>query len=81
MVNGYIKRLHAINVAPQEIEFTYRNDQRRHTLEEVLALREEAWFRRRVALAPECNRHIVEASIRRCLLRNYWKTPLPIRPR
>lgn len=68
MVNGYIKRLHAINVAPQHIEFTYRNDQRRHTLEEVLALREEAWFRRGIALAPECNRHIVEASIRRCLM-------------
>ncbi len=68
MVNGYIKRLHAINVAPQQIEFAYRNDQRRHTLEEVLALREEAWFRRGIALAPECNRHIVEASIRRCLM-------------
>lgn len=68
MVNGYIKRLHAINVAPQEIEFTYRNDPRRHTLEEVLALREEAWFRRGVALALECNRHVVEASIRRCLM-------------
>jgi len=68
MVNGYIKRLHAINVAPQEIQFTYRNDQRRHTLQEVLTLREEAWFRRGVALAPECNRHIVEASIRRCLM-------------
>lgn len=68
MVRGYIKRLHAINVAPQQIEFTYRNDQRRHTLEEVLALREEAWFRRGIALAPECNRHIVEASIRRCLM-------------
>jgi DNA repair protein RadD len=68
MVNGYIKRLHAINVAPQEIEFTYRNDHRRHTLEEVLALKEEAWFRRGVALAPECNQHIVEASIRRCLM-------------
>lgn len=68
MVYGYIKRLHAINVAPQEIEFTYRNDHRRHTLEEVLALREEAWFRRGIALAPECNRHIVEASIRRCLM-------------
>jgi superfamily II DNA or RNA helicase len=68
MVKGYIKRLHAINVAPQQIAFTYRNDQRLHTLEEVLALREEAWFRRGVALAPECNRHIVQASIRRCLM-------------
>ena len=45
MVNGYIKRLHAINVAPQEIEFTYRNDHRRHTLEEVLALRERGGVR------------------------------------
>src|ERR1700685_2980366 len=76
MVNGYIKRLHAINVAPQEIQFTYRNDQRRHTLQEVLALREEAWFRRGIALAPECNRHIVEASIRRCLMmREQTKLP------
>jgi DNA repair protein RadD len=68
MVKGYIKRLHAINVAPQQIAFTYRNDQRIHSLEEVMALREEAWFRRGIALAPECNRHIVQASIRRCLM-------------
>lgn len=68
MVNGYIKRLHAINVAPQRLAFTFRNDKRHHTLEEVLSLREEAWFRRGIALAPECNRHIVEASIRRCLM-------------
>jgi DNA repair protein RadD len=52
MVNGYIKRLHAINVAPQQIEFTYRNDPRRHTLDEVLALREEAWFRRGIHSLP-----------------------------
>lgn len=68
MVNGYIKRLHAINVAPQQIEFTYRGDPRRHSLDEVLALRDEAWFRRGIALAPECNIHVVEASIRRCLM-------------
>jgi len=29
-------------------------------------LREEQWFRRGVALSPECNRHIAEASIQRC---------------
>jgi hypothetical protein len=68
MVKGYIKRLHAINVAPQQIAFTYRNDKRLHSLEEVMALREEAWFRKGIALAPECNRHIVQASIRRCLM-------------
>ena len=64
MVNGYIKQIHSRNVAPSEIYFTYKDDTRRHTLQEVLELRGEAWFRRGVALSPECNRHIVEASIR-----------------
>jgi DNA repair protein RadD len=66
MVNGYIKQIHSRNVAPEELYFTYAEDTRRHTLEEVLELREEAWFRRGVALSPECNRHIVEASIQQC---------------
>jgi len=63
MVRGYIKQITAVNVAPQEISFTYREDARRHTLEEVLRLRDEEWFSRGVALAPECNRSIVDASI------------------
>jgi excisionase family DNA binding protein len=71
MLQGYIKQIRSISCAPAEIYFTYKGDERRHTLEEVLELREEAWFRRGVALAPECNRHIAEASIVRCLhLRN-----------
>jgi DNA repair protein RadD len=63
MVRGYIKQITAVNVAPQEIAFTYRGDAQRHTLEEVLRLREDDWFSRGVALAPECNRSIVDASI------------------
>ncbi len=68
MMKGYIKEIHATNVAPAEIYFTYKDDECRHTLDEVLKLREEAWFRRGVALAPECNKHIVEASIQKCRL-------------
>lgn len=64
MVKGYIKQIHSRNVAPSELSFTFRDDTQRHTLEEVLELREHAWFRRGVALAPECNRHIVDASIK-----------------
>jgi len=64
MVKGYIKQIHSRNVAPSALYFTYRDETRRHTLEEVMELREEAWFRRGVALAPECNRHIVEASLK-----------------
>lgn len=66
MVNGFIKQIHSRNVAPDELYFTYKDDVRRHSLEEVLQLREEQWFRRGVALSPECNRHIAEASIQRC---------------
>lgn len=65
MLAGYIKQIHSINVAPSEIYFTYRGDTKKHSLEEVMELREEAWFRRGIALAPECNVHIVEASIQR----------------
>ena len=64
MVKGYIKEIHSRNVAPSEIYFTYRDDTRRHTLQEVMELRDEAWFRKGVALSPECNLHIAEASIR-----------------
>ena len=66
MVKGYIKEVHSVNVAPSALYFTYHGDTRRHTLEEVLKLREEAWFRRGVALSSECNLHIAEASIK-CL--------------
>lgn len=66
MVNGFIKQIHSKNLAPAELYFTYKDDRRRHTLDEVLTLREEQWFRRGVALSPECNRHIAEASIQCC---------------
>lgn len=67
MVQGYIKQIHSRNVAPAELYFTYSDDTSvKHSLDEVLELREEAWFRRGVALSPECNRHIVEASIQQC---------------
>lgn len=65
MLAGYIKQIHSINVAPSEIYFTYRGDTKHHTLEEVMELREEAWFRKGVALSPECNIHIIDASITR----------------
>lgn len=64
MVNGYIKRIHSRNIAPEEVSFTYRGSDKKHSLQEVLDLREEAWFRRGVALSPTCNEHIVDASIK-----------------
>jgi len=63
MLKGYIKRLQSASVAPDEIYFTWEGDEYHHTLEEVLELKEEIWFSRGVALAPECNKHIVDASL------------------
>jgi excisionase family DNA binding protein len=63
MIKGYIKKLQSVYVAPDEIYFTYADKQRRHSLDEVLELKEEEWFSRGVALAPECNKHIVDASL------------------
>lgn len=65
MLKGYIKKLQAIYVAPEEIYFTYEGDRHHHTLEEVLELKEEEWFSRGVALSPECNKHIVDSSLDR----------------
>ena len=64
MVNGYIKQIHSSNIEPEELYFTFGDDELKHSLEEVMQLREEAWFRRGVALSPECNRHIVDASLK-----------------
>jgi DNA repair protein RadD len=66
MMNGFIKQIKSRSVAPSELYFTFGDDKRQHSLEEVLELREEQWFRRGVALSPECNRHIAEASIQAC---------------
>ena len=65
MLKGYIKRLQAIYAAPSEITFTYRGDRQTHSLAEVLALKEEDWFSRGIALSHECNKDIVTASLDR----------------
>lgn len=65
IMRGYIRRLKSVYVAPSEISFTYDGGTELHTLEEVLRLKEETWFSRGVALAPECNKHIVDASLER----------------
>lgn len=66
MLKGYIKHIRSVSAAPAELYFSVGGEERRYTLDEVLEMREEAWFRRGVALSPECNRHIVEASIAEC---------------
>jgi DNA repair protein RadD len=63
MQRGYIKEMTSSNVAPSELYFTYQGDEYRHTLDEVLEMRENDWYSRGVALAPESNTSIVDHSI------------------
>ncbi len=62
MLNGYIKHVTSASAHPAEITFTARGETDTYTIDEVLGLREEAWFRRGVALSEECNRHIAEKA-------------------
>ena len=63
-LKGYIKRLKASYVAPSEIELKFNDESGKiYSLEEVFKLKEEDWFSRGIALAPLCNKHIVDASL------------------
>jgi DNA repair protein RadD len=63
ITEGYIKDIASRCLEPQELCFTYKDENRKATLEEVLQLRENAWFSKGVALSRECNESIVDASI------------------
>ena len=63
MLNGYIKHIVSASAHPAEITFTARGETDTYTLEQILELNEEAWFRRGVALSDECNRHIAEKAV------------------
>ena len=62
-IKGYIKKLRATYVAPTELTFTVEGSERTFTLDEVLAIKEEEWFSRGVALSDPCNVSIVDNSL------------------
>ena len=62
-IKGYVKKLKASYAAPSELTFTMDNEVRTFTLEEVLAMKEEEWFSRGVALSDPCNVSIVDNSL------------------
>ena len=62
-IKGYIKKLKATYVAPTELTFTVKGSERTFSLDEVLAMKEEEWFSRGVALSDPCNVSIVNNSL------------------
>ena len=62
-IKGFIKKLKASYVAPTELTFTVAGEARTFSLEEVLAMKDEEWFSRGVALSDPCNISIVNNSL------------------
>lgn len=65
MINGYIKHITSASAQPAEITFTGQDaegEPTTYSLEQIMKLKDEAWFRRGVALSEECNRHIAEKA-------------------
>lgn len=62
-IKGYVKKLKASYVAPSELTFTLKGEERTFILDEVLAMKEEEWFSRGVALSEPCNVSIVDNSL------------------
>ncbi|MYD98673.1 MAG: MerR family DNA-binding transcriptional regulator [Gammaproteobacteria bacterium] len=68
MLNGYIKHITSASAHPEEITFTARGESNTYSLEQVMELKDDAWFRRGVALSEECNRHIAEKALEKLQL-------------
>ena len=64
MLMGFISPIDSVYVTPAEISFTAKGETKAISLAEVLKMREHDWFSKGIALSDECNRHIVQASIK-----------------
>jgi DNA repair protein RadD len=78
MLMGFISPIDAIYVTPAEVSFTAKGKTKIIPLEEVLKMREHDWFSKGIALSDECNRHIVQASIKQLIEAKRHGTPRQI---
>lgn len=60
---GYVRDLASRRLQPTELYFEHQGSRQRLSLSDVLRLREKDWFSKGIALARECNEHIVDASL------------------
>jgi len=62
-IKGYIKKIKASYVAPEELTFTAKGETKTYTLKEVLEMKNEIWFSRGIAMSELCNISIVDNSL------------------
>ena len=52
---GYIRNIKVSNVTPQEIELSFSDeDNKTYSLDDIIRMKEDAWFRRGIALSQDC---------------------------
>lgn len=64
-IKGYVKRIQAWYIAPNELTFTAKGETKTFSLDEVLKLKEKDWFSRGIALSEVCNIDIVDNSLKK----------------
>lgn len=61
--NGYIRNIRVNNVTPKEIELSFSDKNNKvYTIEEIVKMKEEAWFRQGIALSQDCCDSIAKKS-------------------
>jgi DNA repair protein RadD len=78
MMMGFISPVDAVYVTPAEVSFTAKGTTHVIPLADVLEMREHDWFSKGIALSEECNRHIVQASIKQLTEAKLHGTPRQI---
>jgi len=53
--NGYIRNITVSNVTPQEIQLSFSdNENKTYSFEDIIRMKDEAWFRKGIALSQDC---------------------------
>ena len=60
---GYVKNVMKVDAVASKMTFTIEGESREFSYEEIMEMREEAWFSRGVALSELCNETIIDQSI------------------
>lgn len=61
--NGYIRNIKVNNVTPQEISLSFSDDDSKiYSLEDIIKMKDEAWFRKNIALSQDCSDSIAQKS-------------------
>jgi len=60
---GYIRNIKVNNVTPKEISLSFSDeDNKIYTLDDIIGMKEEAWFRKNIALSSDCCDSIARKS-------------------